>query len=330
MILPLLFVPLQKKLSNNKEIVKILLARQKKVVLLQQSLKIKSNMGKIISIRELLSLRGLDVNKRIKVVRHKDSRKEAVIRGKLEQGNPYDWYRYNRELFIGYQSEQGKEVFKDVDYIVSFIGEQGTTARFVGVYQIDGLEMTSFPNGEPCYNYKMKQVCGFEELEERIIIDWGKGALKWNQWLTKEKDKEVIEITPGFDNVFPGYENVLLRLGDLQNIILKKEYPEWKRMLSSVNCIYVISDRKSKSLYVGSTYNQEGIWGRWKQYAETGGHGHDITLRKLCEKDPQYGNNFSWSILEILPLNISQDEAITIETRYKNKFGREVCSLNKN
>jgi len=287
-------------------------------------------MGKIISIRELLSLRGLDVNKRIKVVRHKDSRKEVVIRGKLEQGNPYDWYRYNRELFIGYQSEQAKEVFKDVDYIVSFIGEQGTTARFVGVYQIDGLEMTSFPNGEPCYNYKMTQVCGFEELEERIIIDWGKGALQWNQWLTKEKDKEVIEITPGFDNVFPGYENVLLRLGDLQNIILKKEYPEWKKMLSSVNCIYVISDRKSKSLYVGSTYNQEGIWGRWKQYAETGGHGHDITLRKLCEEDPQYGNNFSWSILEILPLNISQDEAITIETRYKNKFGREVCSLNKN
>ena len=80
-------------------------------------------MGKIISIRELLSLRGLDVTKKIKVVRHKDSRKEVVIRGKLEQGNPYDWYRYNRDLFIGYQSEQSKEVYKDVDYIVSFIGE---------------------------------------------------------------------------------------------------------------------------------------------------------------------------------------------------------------
>ena len=48
-------------------------------------------MAKILSIRELLSLRGLDVNKRIKVVRHKDSRKEVIIRGKLEQGNPYDW-----------------------------------------------------------------------------------------------------------------------------------------------------------------------------------------------------------------------------------------------
>lgn len=67
-------------------------------------------MARIISIRELLSLRGLDVNKRIKLVRHKDARKEVVIRGKLEQGNPYDWYRYNRELFIGYQSEQSKEV----------------------------------------------------------------------------------------------------------------------------------------------------------------------------------------------------------------------------
>lgn len=130
-------------------------------------------MGKIISIRELLSLRGLDVTKKIKVVRHKDSRKEVVIRGKLEQGNPYDWYRYNRDLFIGYQSEQSKEVFKDVDYIVSFIGEHGTTSRFVGVYHIDGMTVTTFPDGTTCYDYKMSQVPGFEELEERIIIDWG-------------------------------------------------------------------------------------------------------------------------------------------------------------
>ena len=286
-------------------------------------------MDRILSIRELLSLRGLDVSKRIKVVRHKDARKEVVINGKLEQGNPYDWYRYNRDLFIGYQSEQGRDVFKDVDYIVSFIGEQGTTARFVGVYHIDGLEMKSFPDGSSCYYYKMSQLTGFETLEERIIIDWGKGALSWNQWLTKDKDKEVIEITPGCDNVFPGYEKVLLRLGDLQNII-KKEYPEWKKMLSAVNCIYVISDRKSRSLYIGSTYNQDGIWGRWKVYAETGGHGNDITLKKLCTEDPQYGNNLSWSILEILPLNISLDEAVAIETRYKNKLGREVCSLNNN
>ncbi len=287
-------------------------------------------MGKIISIRELLSLRGLDVSKRIKVVRHKDSRKEVVIRGKLEKGNPYDWYRYNRDLFIGYQSEQGKEVFKNVDYIISFIGEHGTTARFVGVYHIEGMNETYFPDGNICYNYQMTQVKGFEELEERIIIDWGDSAISWHQWLTEDKDKDIIEIAPGFDNIFPGYENVLLRLGDMQNIILKKEYPEWKRMLSAVNCIYVISDKKSKSLYVGSTYNQEGIWGRWKQYAETNGHGHDVTLRKLCESDSQYGNNFTWSILEILPLNISQDEAVAIETRYKNKFGREVCSLNNN
>ncbi len=131
-------------------------------------------MDRIISIRELLSLRGLDVNKRIKVVRHKDARKEVIINGKLEQGNPYDWYRYNRELFIGYQSEQGRDVFKDVDYIVSFIGEQGTTARFVGVYHIDGLEMKTFPDGASCYYYRMTQLTGFEALEERIIIDWGK------------------------------------------------------------------------------------------------------------------------------------------------------------
>ena len=31
---------------------------------------------------------------------------------------------------------------------------------------------------------------------------------------------------------------------------LEKEYPEWKKMLSAVNCIYIITDRKTGKNYI--------------------------------------------------------------------------------
>ena len=231
----------------------------------------------IIKIGELLKLRGLDINKRIKLVRHKDARQKQFINGVEVEGNPYDWYRNDKDKFIAYQSEQHRDVFKNVDYIVSFIGENGTIARFIGIYKIEG-----------------------------------------------------IEITPGFDHIFPGYEKIALTLAQLKNIILEKEYPEWKKMLSAVNCIYIITDRKTGKNYIGSTYGKEGIWGRWKEYAKTGGHGNNVTLQKLYDQDNSYPNNFSWSILETLSISISSYEAINIEKCYKQKLGTLAFGLNNN
>ena len=263
----------------------------------------------IIKIGELLKLRGLDINKRIKLVRHKDARQKQFINGVEVEGNPYDWYRNDKDKFIAYQSEQHRDVFKNVDYIVSFIGENGTIARFIGIYKIEGPDNERNTNK---YCYKITEVEGFDELKERIIIDWGPSTISWHQWLNDKNDKEIIEITPGFDHIFPGYEKIALTLAQLKNIILEKEYPEWKKMLSAVNCIYIITDRKTGKNYIGSTYGKEGIWGRWKEYAKTGGHGNNVTLQKLYDQDNSYPNNFSWSILETLSISISSYEAINL------------------
>ena len=99
-------------------------------------------------------------------------------------------------------------------------------------------------------------------------------------------------------------------------------------MLSAVNCIYIITDRKTGKNYIGSTYGKEGIWGRWKEYAKTGGHGNNVTLQKLYDQDNSYPNNFSWSILETLSISISSYEAINIEN--KQKLGTLAFGLNNN
>lgn len=89
----------------------------------------KQTNKSIMTIRTVLGLAGLDITKRIKLVRHKDGRDAITINGETVVGNPYDWYLNDREKFIAYQSEQHKDIFNDVDYVVSFIGEDSTLAN---------------------------------------------------------------------------------------------------------------------------------------------------------------------------------------------------------
>ncbi len=280
-------------------------------------------MAKILSIKELLQIRGLDTTKKIKLVRHKDKRETVNVYGVKKEGNPYTWYRNDMDTFLKYQSEQTKDVYKGVDYIVSFIGEEGTTARFVGVYRIEGYAEEKPVVGS--VYYKISHDERFVDLEERVIIDWGNSALSWHQWLC---DKEVIEIVPGFDAIFPGYSQVVLRLTQMQTVL---NYPLWKKMLQAVNCIYVITDLNTGKLYIGSTYNKEGIYGRWNEYVRTQGHGGNTELIKLLNNDPDYGRKyFQWSILELLSLNIARTEAIKTECLFKKKLGSLAFGLNNN
>ena len=285
----------------------------------------------IITISKLLREAGLDISKKIKLVRHKDCRSSQIVDGIEKKGSPYDWYLHDRETFIAYQSEQGSEVFKGVDYIVSFIGEEGTTARMVGVYRVLGLDLQKCAQTDTNHIfYKMEEVKEvFDELNERIIIDWGKSAISWHQWLDRN-DKDVISIErKGIDWVCPDYEEIHLSYAQLQRIF-NNGIGVWKNRLTACNCIYVISDNNSGKLYIGSTYNSQGIWGRWADYAKTG-HGDNVELMKLLEDDPDYATKyFKWSILQTLPLNINNDKAIAIETRWKDKLGRAVCALNNN
>lgn len=287
-----------------------------------------------LTISKILELAELDTTKRIKLVRHRAADSTQTIDGKHVVGTPYDWYMEDDEhaKFIAYQSEQKKDRFKGVDYIVSFIGEEGTTARLVGVYEVLGYdeERAQRVATGKCY-YKMKKITGYiDEFNERVIIDWGKATISWHQWL-RNHDKVVVAIERnGMDWDCPSYEQIKLSYMRLSRII-RNNIDSWRYKLTACNCIYVISDNKTGKLYVGSTYSKKnGIWGRWKKYADTG-HGDNAELEKLLQEDPNYAkDNFTWSILQTLPLGISENEAVRIETLWKNKLGREACKLNKN
>ena len=267
----------------------------------------------MITIQELLFNRGLDKSAKIKLVRHKDTRQDL-----------YNLYRQKKDDFLKYQCSQSKDVFNGVDFIVSFIGEEGALSRFIGVYKITSQTKLE----EESFWYEMVEVLGFEDLTEKVIVNWGKAAISWHQWIGNIKS--VVEIHPGLHyQQFVDYFDVILNFKELQEII-KNQYSDWRRMLSITKGIYLISDTYSGRLYVGSAYGDEGIWGRWSSYVSTNGHGNNKTLIELITKDPNYAQNFQFSILMLLPRTIKSDEAIKKELFFKRKLGTNSFGLNNN
>lgn len=265
----------------------------------------------MITIQELLFNRGLDRKARIKLVRHKDRRLDL-----------YGMYKCDRAAFFAYQRRQIKPVFCGVDYIVSFVGEGGVLARFVGVFKVDGFNYQA-----DCYQYDLSEVGGYDDLKERVIIRWN-NPISWHQWI--KNDMEVLEISPGLHyKRFTDYFDLILDFSELKEIV-ENQYSDWKTILSAIKGVYLITDTNTGRLYIGSAYGEDGIWGRWSEYVLTGGHGGNKSLIPLCSGTDYALKHFQFSILMLLPKTVTADEAIRKEQLFKRKLGTYSFGLNNN
>lgn len=266
----------------------------------------------MITLEQVLSSQSkLLEGARVKIVRHKDSREayRDVIK--------------DRAALLEYQKTQGREIFKGCDYIVSFIGLERSRSLMFGVFKVGACSW----DGED-YHYDLTPVAEFDDLADRLVIDWGRNAISWHQWHHLQQ-KEVLEILPrGFIGSFPGLLDFVLDFDELKTLI---EHPsanyDWYHHLSAVNGVYMILDTSSGNQYVGSAYGKEGIWQRWSDYSRnhTGGNKE---LMALIDRDPSYYRNFRISILQTLPSNVLQQDTVRIERLYMKKFGSRVHGLN--
>ena len=287
----------------------------------------------IATLQELLHGRNddFDKNKAIALMRHADNRKDKQIDSVIFKESLYDLYRFDRKKFMAYQSRQLAGRFEKFEFIVCCLGESGTQTRFIAVFHILGWTPSTVYDNEVILD--LEELPEFKILSERVMFDWGKATVSWCQ--NYDKIKYVTRIDSGLmdeDGVIPfkSFPDTILTFSELKNIINKND-KTWKNALESVNCVYLIQDRKTGKQYVGVTYGREGIWGRWKEYANTNGHGNNIRLQALLDKDPKYAeNHFQWCILETLPINITQDEATDRESLYKRKFMTREHGYNEN
>lgn len=293
----------------------------------------KKDLNVIATIQEILSGRNseFDASNAIKLVRHADNRKTKVIMGKNYECSLLDLFRYERGVLENYQREQKKGTFDKTEFIVVFLGEKGTNSRFAAVYRIVGKQQSPYRENEWIFDFQ--EVEEFKPLSCRIVIDWGKGTVSWHQDY-REKTKAVIRVDDGFEDSngvprFVSFNDTLLSYRELR-AIFENDDETWKSVLKSNNCIYMITDEKTGKQYVGSTYGQDGIWGRWMYYFNTCGHGGNKMLEDVISQDPDYARHFHWSILEILPNDILEEDAINRENLYKRKFMTREFGYNKN
>lgn len=276
----------------------------------------------MISLNELLTARGFKYFSSAKIVRHID-----------HNINLSTLYKVDYTSFLEYQNHQMTPVFDRCNYIISFIGEEGFHAKFIGIFKIIQKKEESgsitISNREFKYKikYTMLEINGYEDFKERIVIRWNNPRC-WHQWV--KRNIEILEISKIEHINFHSYTDVVLSFTELKEIFINK-YNDWKTALSSVNGIYLITDILSGKQYIGSSYGKDGIWGRWEKYVQTNGHGENKSLEALISKDSNYANKyFQFSILSIFNQNISVKEIIYFEQLYKKKLGTNSFGLNNN
>ena len=136
------------------------------------------------------------------------------------------------------------------------------------------------------------------------------------------------------DKKFPGYRNVKIDYSNLRNKLRNSD--EWQTALKHIKGVYLITDKKTGKLYIGSAYGEDGIFGRWKAYVESGFDKNEVENGKYPNKEFQnlvkekgiayIQENFQYSILETFTDDVSDEYIINRESWWKDcllsrKFG---------
>ena len=200
---------------------------------------------------------------------------------------------------------------------------------FAGIHESHGA--THDPEST-VYRYDMRCRDQSNEFDGRLIVRFERRGR--TSYLLAENwtdDLLVDEVRPEKLRYaeFPGYSRVLLSKQHL-DLIVRQGIASWKTALSHVAGVYVISDRLTGRLYVGSATGQEGLWSRWRAYSSNG-HGGNRELRDLLsEKGERYADNFQYSVLEIADTHTSDKDVLEREAYWKSVLLSRDHGLNRN
>lgn len=248
---------------------------------------------------------------------------------------------YEADMVLEYTCHQKNNFAKDKKYLAVFISGESTTANFYALYKIGERvpdTRDNIPHGLPLieanqYNGEMSflNLTSFDAMKEyegKIVIEWGKSAVRWYQ---KDTKKAIISIRSESKEEFPGFEELILPFDKLNEIINDPTtYGSWHTALKSVFAIYLIVDNVTGKQYVGSAYQEkDGLFGRWKQYTETH-HGGDKELIDLITQEPDRYHEFQFSILQQLPKTLPIEKVINTESLWKKKLGTRRNGYNDN
>lgn len=258
--------------------------------------------------------------------------------GKSDKLKPYKKFLIG--AFKEWQERQTNKNFSR-KYILSLIYYDKNKWLFGGVYEVVSPEPELIKEGDrSLWKYETRLVNRQTDLIGRVIVGYKKEfrasypclelTSPDNRYIAP-KDMSISSILDKKASIhdFAGFDNVNIDYETLANIVADG-IPSWKSALSNVKGIYLIADRHTGKLYVGSAYGGDCIWQRWTAYAANG-HGGNIELKELLKTNGEdYKYNFKYSILEVCNMNLGNDYIIARETHWKEVLQTRIFGLNRN
>lgn len=242
---------------------------------------------------------------------------------------PLDVFVRDRQEWHGWNSwYNGKDDFNR-NYILSFIQmypEGKDIWLFGGIYEVIGR--TKKPK---THAYKVKLSDEGKEyigrLKTQIEMSRPK-SVRLENFADKLGIYEVLS-KPYSVNPFPGTHNISEDFSYLQSVY-KHSPQDWKTGLQNKG-IYVITDKETGKLYIGSAYGESGIWSRWEQYINNG-HGGNKDLKSLIdEKEFKYAEqSFKLTIIEYFSHNTHDDYITDRENFWKKALLTKEHGYNSN
>lgn len=206
-------------------------------------------------------------------------------------------------------------------------GERGTRSRFYTAYD-NGGELPA-ERTETLRAYDLRPSPTLSSLRNRLVVDWGAGAIGWAKRGPRAAPLPVVEVADPTTVPFPGYGGVLLTFDELRRVVSERWYAPWQHALSAVQGIYAISDARTGQLYVGKADGATRILGRWASYAQDG-HGGNVALRELGVTDPGHKEDFVFSILRVFDPSAPETEVNAAESHFKQALLTRRFGLNRN
>ncbi len=252
------------------------------------------------------------------------------------ENNPIDLYKKNPEELLKWHYWNSQS-YKEGQLTIGIVKLDGddwllfTVGRILKDLKLD-YRAVGYEYETLCYD-KVKDL-DYSDLYGRVIISYHKKMMsQFPNANTVIKDFIVKEILPsqftGFD--FPGYENVSLTYSELETII-NGNYPSYKNALEHQQAVYVLTDKNTGKLYVGSaTSDDKMLLARWRGYVTTF-HNGNKELKELYEKEgaDYFKKYFQYSIIENFNSNVDYHYILRRESYWKDVLDSRNHGYNSN
>ena len=183
-------------------------------------------------------------------------------------------------------------------------------------------------------SFEGKEIEKYKPFFGRVIVQYHKTSMAQGRYFSELQDELVVnqilpDVYDGED--FPGYDKVRLSYAQLE-VIIRGGKKDWIAALSNQKAVYLITDKNTGKLYVGSATSDSGmLLQRWSNYVANG-HGGNKELFELVEREgfDYVKKHFQYAILENYNAKVEDRIILIRESWWKETLQTRVWGYNSN